>query len=124
MHDSNDGKLKTIPTAAGGIARAAFAQALERLDVAPLVKRAGLTFQQLRDPNSRIAVRNQIRFLDLVAHEMSDEFLGFRLAQSFELRELGLLYYVLASSETLGEALQRAARYCMINNEGVNIAYR
>jgi AraC-like DNA-binding protein len=125
MHTSNDTQLHAIPpTATGGIARAAFAQALDRLDVTPLVKRAGLTVGQLKDPDARVGVRNQIRFLDLVAHELSDEFLGFRLAQDFELRNLGLLYYVLASSGTLGEALQRAARYCAIHNEGVTVTYR
>jgi AraC-like DNA-binding protein len=124
MHKSNDTPLNALPTATGGIARAAFAQALERLDVAPLVKRAGLTIEQLEDPDARIGVRNQIRFLDIVAHELPDEFLGFRLAQSFDLRKLGLFYYVQASSRTLGEALQRAARYCAIHNEGVKITYR
>ena len=55
---------------------------------------------------------------------MPDEFLGFRLAQRFDLRELGLLYYVPASSETLGDALQRVARYSTTHNEGVRIVYR
>ena len=124
MHMSNDFRFNTIPTAIGWIARAAFARASERLDVVPLLKRAGLTLQQVKNPDARIGVRNQIFFLDLVAHELCDEFLGFRLAQSFELRKLGLLYYVQASSETLGDALQRVARYCTIHNEGVNLTYR
>src|SRR5262249_1800695 len=115
MNNSNDTPLHSIPTATGGIARAAFAHAFEQLDVSPLLKRAGLTIEQINDPDARIGVRNQIRFLDIAAHELSDEFLGFRLAQSFELRKLGLLYYVQASSSTLGEALQRAARYCSIH---------
>jgi AraC-like DNA-binding protein len=124
MLEPNETPFHNIPTASGGIARAAFAQALERLDVAPLLKRAGLSIEQVQDPDARIGVRNQIRFLDIVAHDLSDEFLGFRLAQTFELRKLGLLYYVLASSDTLGEALQRAARYCTIHNEGVTVTYR
>jgi AraC-like DNA-binding protein len=41
-----------------------------------------------------------------------------------DLRELGLLYYVVASSETLGDALMRVARYSAIHNEGVHIACR
>jgi AraC-like DNA-binding protein len=41
-----------------------------------------------------------------------------------ELRELGLLYYVVASSESLGDALMRVARYSAIHNEGVHIACR
>jgi AraC-like DNA-binding protein len=62
--------------------------------------------------------------LDLAAEALGDELLGFRLAQGFDLREIGLLYYVMASSELLGDALQRCAHYCMINNEGVRILYR
>jgi hypothetical protein len=33
----------------------------------------------------------------------------------------GLFHYVLASSDTLGEALQRGARYSTIVNEGVTL---
>ena len=124
MRKPDDARLTTLPTATGGIARAAYVQASALFDVQPLVKRAGLTLQQIKDPDIRIGVRNQIRFLNLVANELQDEFLGFRLAQRFELRELGLLYYVQASSETLGEALQRVVRYSMIHNEGVRITLR
>src|SRR5262245_10581398 len=124
MRKSNNLQFDAIPTATGWIARAAFARASEQLNVEPLLKRAGLTVQQLKNLNARIGVRNQIRFLDLVAHNLSDEFFGFRLAQDFELRELGLLYYVQASSESLGDALERVARYCTIHNEGVNLTYR
>ena len=36
----------------------------------------------------------------------------------------GLFYYVLASSDTLGEALQRGARYSAILNEGITLRLR
>src|SRR5215475_3900088 len=124
MARSNDFRLNSIPTATGWIARAAFARASERLNAEPLLKRAGLTLQQINTPDARIGARNQIRFLEIVARDLPDEFLGFRLAQHYDLRELGLLYYVQASSETLGDALRRVARYCTIHNEGVNITYR
>jgi AraC-like DNA-binding protein len=94
------------------------------LNAEPLLKRAGLTLQQIKALDARIGAKNQIRFLDVTARALSDDFLGVRLAQHFDLRELGLLYYVQASSETLGDALRRAARYCTIHNEGVNLTYR
>ena len=50
--------------------------------------------------------------------------LGFHSAQTPDLREIGLLYYVLASSKTLTEALQRAARYSSIVNEGISLKYK
>jgi AraC-like DNA-binding protein len=124
MRNSNAFRLNAIPTATGWIARAAFERASERLNVEPLLKQAGLSLQQINSSDARIGARNQIRFLELVAHELPDEFLGLRLAQHFDLRELGLLYYVQASSETLGDAMRRVARYCAIHNEGVNITYR
>jgi len=124
MRKFDNARLNTLPTATGGIARAAYIQASGQIDVDRLLKRAGLTIQQARNPDLRMSVRSQIRFLDLVASELQDEFLGFRLAQTFDLRKLGLLYYVLASSETLGDALRRGARYSAIHNEGVHITYR
>ena len=39
-------------------------------------------------------------------------------------REIGLLYYVMASSRTLGEALKRLARYSKITNEALVFGYR
>jgi AraC-like DNA-binding protein len=118
-------RLSLPPTAGGGIARAAYARAKQAgLDLAPLLEQAGLTAEQVEDPSTRIGVRNQIRLLDLVATSLPDEFLGIHLALEVEPRELGLLYYVQASSETLGQALERLARYSSIQNEGVHIRYR
>src|SRR5262249_26675491 len=118
-------RFSSIPTASGAITRAAYARAVGAgLDVEPLLKACGLTVRQVEDSNFRIAVKNQIRVLNLVAEALSDEFLGVHLAESVDLRALGLFYYVLASSTTLGDALQRASRYSAINNEGIQITFR
>ena len=79
------------------------------IDLKPLLKEAGLREPQIENRDARLEVRHQIRFLNLVASTLRDELLGFHLAQAVDLRELGWLYYVAASSETLGEALKRAA---------------
>jgi len=116
--------VNVLPSAGGAIARAAYALVLDaRLDAAPLLKAADLTTQQAENGHVRVSARTQIKFLNGAADAMRDEFLGVRLAQTLDLRELGLLYYVLASSETLGEALQRVARYSRIHNEAVHITY-
>jgi Arabinose-binding domain of AraC transcription regulator, N-term len=121
----NRARFSSIPTASGAITRAAYAQAAEAgLDVESLLKASGLSLRQVENSNFRIAVKNQIKFLNLVADALSDEFLGVHLAESVDLRALGLLYYVLASSKSLGDALQRASRYSAINNEGVQITFR
>ncbi len=88
-----------------------------------LLKKAGLTLRQIEDPSVRVKVQEQIAFLNFAADALEDDFLGFHLAQIPDLRELGLFYYVSASSEMLGMALQRAARYSSIINEGVVIKY-
>lgn len=126
MQENQDpDKIGAVPTATGGIARAAYSHAVGSLpDTALLAKRAGITLKQLKNPSCRIAVGSQIAFLNLVAQRLSDDFLGFHLASEIDLRELGLLYYVQTSSDSLGEALRRTQRYCSIQNEGVLIKYR
>jgi AraC-like DNA-binding protein len=83
------------------------------------LKKAGLTREQLDNPEVRFGVRTQVKFLELVAEALGDDLLGSHLARHCELREVGLFYYVLASSQTVSELLQRAARYTTIVNEGV-----
>jgi AraC-like DNA-binding protein len=117
--------LGWVPTAGGGIARAAYGLACRaHVQVEPLLEKAGLTVAQARDPKIRIPVQAQIKFLNLVAQALQDEFLGIRLAERIDLREVGLLYYVMASSDTLGNALRSAARYSKLQNEGIHIIYR
>lgn len=107
------------------MARHAYARARRaKVELGPLLQKSGLTRQQIQDSDARVNVRAQVRFLDLVANALHDNCLGFHLAESVELRELGLLYYVAASSETLGDVLQRASRYSSIVNEGLSLRYR
>jgi AraC-like DNA-binding protein len=117
-------RLGTLPTATGRIARLAWARARRAgLETNPLLQKAGVTSQQINDRAARLTVQQQIRVLNLVAKSLDDQLLGFHLAQLPDLRELGLVFYVAASSATLGEALQRAARYSSIVNEGVSVKY-
>ena len=111
-----------LPSTAGGMTRLAYARAKAAgIALDPLLMTAGLTRHQIEDQRTVIKVRHQIKFLNLVAAALEDDLLGFHLAQTADLRELGLLYYVLASSETLIDALQRAVRYSSIVNEGVSL---
>lgn len=109
-----------LPSSSGVIARLAYARAKAAgIALAPLASKAGLTIAQLEDPRMRVNARDQIAFLNLAAEVLKDDLLGFHLAQAIELREIGLIYYAMASSATLLEALQRAARYTVLLNEGV-----
>jgi len=113
-------RVDRLPSAHGGMSRFAYARAKSAgVALDPLIKKAGLTRQQLDDPHALIAVRDQIKFLNLAATALQDDLLGLHLAQMPDLRAIGLLYYLLASSETLLDGLQRIARYSTIVNEGV-----
>ena len=116
--------IGSIPRATGGIARMACARLGEMgKDPAPVLAKAGMTTQQASNPAIRLEVRTQIRLLELAAGELQDELLGFHLARSFDLREIGLLYYVIASSERLEDALRDAERYSRIMNEGIRLRF-
>ena len=118
-------QLVRLPTASGGLSRFA-ADRVRRAgnNLEPLLSRVGLTIDQIDDPERRIDARNQIAFLVAAAETLNDKFLGFNLAEEFDCRDLGLLYYIMASSGTLGDALTRASRYSRITNEAIVLQYR
>jgi AraC-like DNA-binding protein len=117
--------LASIPMAGGGLSRLAVAR-LESVGVpvAPLLRRVGLTPELIADPEQRLSVQSQIRLLDEAAIALKDDCLGFTLARDHDPREIGLLYYVMASSQTLGDGLRRVARYSRITNESLVVGYR
>src|SRR5882672_12842277 len=114
-------RLSMCPTAAGTLSRLACARAMSAgVDVEPLMVKAGVTRKQVEDDSVRLAVKGQIEFVELVADALHDDFLGFHLARDYDLREIGLLHYVLNSSDLLGDALRRAERYSSIVSEAVS----
>jgi len=125
VHDLEPKRLGAIPTAAGLVTRLAYERAQAAgIELEPLLKKAGLTKQQVEDVDARLSVPSQIGFLNLTATALQDEFLGFHLGQQLaELRRAGLLYYVPASSDTLGEALRRIVRYGSMANESAALEY-
>jgi len=112
--------IAKVPSAMGVASRLAYEYARTRgLAVRSLLRRVGLSADDLENPRTRIPVSDQIEFLNLVADEVGDDLLGLQLASQFDLRMAGLLYYVFASSETLREVFERGARYSAVVNEGV-----
>jgi hypothetical protein len=78
-------QFHSVPTASGGIARAAYARAMRAgLEIGPLLRCSSLTVQQATGPQVRMPVRNQIRFLNDVADALPDAFLGIHLAESID----------------------------------------
>jgi AraC-like DNA-binding protein len=124
VHDLRPKRLSATPTTSGIATRLACERVQAAgIEVEPLLKKAGLTKQQVEDVDPRLNVECQIRFLNLAASALQDEYLGFHLGQEADLRKYGLIYYAAASSETLGETLQRVARYVSIVNEGLSIKF-
>jgi AraC-like DNA-binding protein len=118
-------RLCSVPSATGAIARLASARLHELgKDVAAILAKVGARPEQVNDDAVRLEVPKQIRILELAAQEIQDELLGFHLARSFDLREVGLVYYVIASSERLSDALLNGKRYSTIANQGVRLRVR
>src|ERR1700741_368985 len=113
----------SIPSATGALARLACARLREHgKDVAAVLAKVGARPEQVNDDAIRLEVPAQIRILELASEELQDDLLGFHLARNFDLREIGLVYYVIASSEQLADALRNCERYSRINNEGVRLS--
>ena len=94
-------QLAGLPTASGGLSRLAVNRVRRAgIRVEPLLSRAGLTIDQVDDPEKRIDAGKQIAFLAVAADVLNDDFLDLSLAEEFDCRDLGLLYYVMASSDT------------------------
>jgi AraC-like DNA-binding protein len=119
-HSSKGKHFVSQPDALGLATRLAAGRLREAgIALEPLLRSAGLSVSQIDNKDMRIGVASQIMFLELAAKALKDPLLGFRLALDGDLRQMGPLYYVAASSETLGDALDRAQRYSSIVNAGV-----
>jgi AraC-like DNA-binding protein len=122
---SSGRRRPVTPSTAGVMTRQACALVeAAGLPLAPLLAKAGLTTGQIEDRESRFRAESQITLLQLAADALGDDLLGFHLGRESDLREVGLLYYVLASSNMLGESLKRAERYSALNNEGIALRIR
>ena len=70
-----------------------------------------------------LVLRSRLRskLFDIAAEQLKDDLFGFRMATDFELRKIGLPYYICSSSNTLADALSDAERYTRIVNDGIQL---
>ena len=125
MHASDTSPLHSVPRATGTIARLV----VERLRAAgqplePLLQQAGLSLEDIHDLGLAVKVTAQIKLLQLASELLKDDLLGFHLARDFNLREAGLLYYVLSSSSSFAAAIRSVQRYTRIVHEAIEIRSR
>ena len=110
------------PTVIGLASRLAVAALKKRnVQVAPLLKRAGLSERELEIPHGRIKVVGQGKFLEYAAEVLEDSALGLHLAEHANPRETGLLFYAMSAARNLGDALTLLARYSLIANESIRL---
>jgi AraC-like DNA-binding protein len=113
---------QVLPTATGFAARQAIALLRKRnIEVAPLLRRVGLSERDLDTRERRISANAQAKLLECAAEALGDSAFGLHLAQQANLREAGLLFYVTSAARTIGETLPLYERYCRIVNEAVRV---
>ena len=112
-------ETNSVPTSIGFAAYLAVVH-LERrgIDPGPLLAQSGLSPTAVAR-HERVKVKSMIDFLKRVSRAVGDDWIGVTLASNFDLREIGMLYYVAASSERFGDALKRLERYERIANEAL-----
>lgn len=89
------------------------------LDAEPILARAGLSRAQLSQPAIGVAVVSQYRFLEYAAAEVDDPLLGLRVALQMDLRNVGVLYYLVTASTTIAHAFCNLARYSRVASEAI-----
>ena len=90
-------------------------------DAEPLLAEDELSRSRLTQNPAGVSVASQHRFLELAAVETKDPLLGLHVAAEIDLRDIGLLYYLAASTVTVAEALEHLQRYAATTNEEVRL---
>jgi hypothetical protein len=89
----------------------------------PLLREAGLVDVATADLDLPGA-EGQAAFLNLAAEMLQDPSFGLHLGQDYDLRKLGLLFYLMGSSETVGEALSCFERFSSLDDPSIYGSYR
>jgi AraC-like DNA-binding protein len=92
------------------------------INAEPLLLRAELSRAQLTKDPVGTSAASQHRFLELAAIETDDPLLGLHVAAAMDLREIGLLFYLAASSATVAEALEHLAEYAATTTEEIRLS--
>jgi AraC-like DNA-binding protein len=90
-------------------------------DVDALLRRAGLDAAMLQDPNGRVPVRSMSRLWALAVEETGDPCLGLKAAAFVQPATFHGLGMALLASQTLGDALQRSARFSRIVSSAADV---
>jgi hypothetical protein len=91
----------------------------KRIEAELLLAKAELSRDQMLGDASGISAASQYRLLELAASETNEPLLGLRVAAEMDMRDVGLLFYLAASSATVATALEHLVRYAATTSEEV-----
>ena len=91
------------------------------IDSGPLFRSAGLDPERMEDPNARYPMAQLQRLWALAIAATGDECFGLEVAQAWHPTTFHALGYSALASETLREALERAARYSQVVTTGARL---
>lgn len=80
-------------------------------DPAPHLHEAGIRLEVLADPDARVPMTAGLRLLAAAGAATGDDNLGLHLAEAAEIGSFDVAFYAMVSSPTLGQALERVARF-------------
>jgi hypothetical protein len=113
---------QALPTATGFAVKQAIAfLRMRNVALAPLLRRADLSENDLEKRPPRISALAQGKLLEYAAEAMDDSAFGLHLAQQANPREAGLLFYVASAAQNIGEAFGFYERYRRIVNEAARV---
>jgi AraC-like DNA-binding protein len=97
--------------------------ALMGVDRRRLMTEAGMSLQELKDPDARVPVGKIWKLWHALIQQVPDTALGLKMAEvTTSPTAFGLVGYTLYYSRTLGQALHRLARYSRIISETIQIS--
>src|SRR5262249_23054458 len=79
-------------------------------DPAPFLNAAQIGSAQIGDPDARVPMKAVLELWARAVEMTGDENLGFHLAQQAEIGSFDVLFYLMATSPTLGSAYTRISR--------------
>jgi len=89
-------------------------------DPLALLKRAGITPEQLHDTDAAISHASFVSLLQEAAHVTGCNHLGLLLGEGASLENIGLLGLLARSSSTLGDALKGVIKHLKIHSTGIS----
>jgi hypothetical protein len=87
-------------------------------DRATLVSRAGLSEDVLHDLDGRVPLVALYELLELASAMLSDPLLGLRFTTSLTIEDIDAIGFLIITSTTLRQAVERVSRYQRVFNDG------